>query len=216
MSPRARLLQGIANQLLTLPAAPILRVAIDGVDGAGKSTLADELAACLAGSGRPLIRASVDGFHRPRAQRYRRGRDSPLGFFLDSYDYEQLKALLLGPLSPGGSRRYRRACFDHRQDAILLLPEEEAAPGSILLFDGIFLHRPILRGYWDFSLFLEVPFEISLARCAQRGDGAASPEAPSNRRYVEGQSLYLHSCMPQRHASLLIDNAELARPAIRR
>jgi len=32
------------------------------------------------------------------------------------------------------------------------LPEEGAAPGSILLFDGIFLSRPDLQGRWDFFI----------------------------------------------------------------
>jgi alkylation response protein AidB-like acyl-CoA dehydrogenase len=89
----------------------VVRVGIDWVDGAGKTYLADELAELLRASGRSTIRASVDGFHHPRAIRYRRDRGSPEGFFHDSYDYDQLKAALLDPLSPGGTRRYRVAVF---------------------------------------------------------------------------------------------------------
>ncbi len=51
-----------------------VRVAIDGVDGAGKTTFADELAQALTAAGRVTIRATVDGFHHARAHRYRRGR----------------------------------------------------------------------------------------------------------------------------------------------
>lgn len=61
-----------------------VRVAVDGVDGAGKTVFADQLGDVLTALGRPVIRASVDDFHRPRAERYRRGRDSPIGFWLDS------------------------------------------------------------------------------------------------------------------------------------
>src|SRR5262245_7815760 len=128
----------------------VLRVGIDGVDGAGKTTFADELAAVLAPSGRSLVRAGVDGFHHPRAVRYRRGRESPEGFFRDSYDYGALVESLLGPLSPGGSGRFRRAVFDVDADRASGTPEERAAHDAILLFDGIFLHRPELRPYWDF------------------------------------------------------------------
>src|SRR5450759_1567169 len=39
-----------------------LRVAIDGIDAAGKTTLADELAPLIEAQGRPVIRASIDGF----------------------------------------------------------------------------------------------------------------------------------------------------------
>lgn len=54
-----------------------VRVAIDGVDAAGKTTLADELVAPLRRRGRSVVRASADDFHNPRALRYRAGRDSP-------------------------------------------------------------------------------------------------------------------------------------------
>jgi uridine kinase len=43
----------------------VLRVAIDGPDAAGKTTLAAELAGALAGVREPIA-LSVDGFHRPR------------------------------------------------------------------------------------------------------------------------------------------------------
>src|SRR5262249_39050048 len=125
----------------------VARVAIDGLDGAGKTTFADELADILRMLPRDVIRASVDGFHNPRALRYRRGRSSPEGYFEDSYNYAALKKHLLDPLSPGGSRRYRAAVFDHVTDTPVSIPEREAPASSILLFDGIFLHRPELCPY---------------------------------------------------------------------
>jgi len=60
---------------------------IAGCNGAGKTTLADALAPLVSEQGRPAIRASVDDFHHPRAVRYARGRHSPDGYYLDSYDY---------------------------------------------------------------------------------------------------------------------------------
>ena len=78
-----------------------VRVAVDGVDGAGKTTFADGLAALLIAAGRPTVRASVDGFHHVRARRYRRGRTSWQGFWLDSFDYQQLQADLLDAFGPG-------------------------------------------------------------------------------------------------------------------
>ena len=56
-----------------------VRVGVDGVDGAGKTTFADELARALRAEGRPVVRVSLDDFHNPRAVRYRLGRESPAG-----------------------------------------------------------------------------------------------------------------------------------------
>jgi uridine kinase len=87
----------------------------------------------------------------------------------------------------------------------------------VLLLDGIFLHRPGLRELWDFSVILEVPFTVSVARMAMRdGTGIANPEDPSNRRYVEGQRRYLRECDPAGHATTVLDNADPARPVLLR
>ena len=211
---RQRLLAAVAESIVGLALRRIVRVGVDGVDGAGKTTFADELAQALERRGRRVIRASVDGFHNPRAVRYRLGRSSPEGFFRDSYDYGRLRSSLLDPLSPGGTRRYRVAAFDHRSDTAIAAPVEVAVPDSILVFDGIFLHRPELRRYWDYSVFLEVGFDVSIPRCAQRGDGSADPHAPDNRRYVEGQKIYLGTCAPRRHATVTINNEDLAAPYV--
>jgi uridine kinase len=214
---RNTLIQSIAKQILELPSNGIIKVAIDGVDGAGKTVFADELATAISRiSKRPIIRASVDGFHHPREVRYRLGRDSSEGFFYDSYDYEGLKHALLNPLSPGGSRSYRRAIFDHHTDSKTDFPFETAEEGSILIFDGIFLHRNELASYWDFSLFLDVDFSVSIPRGAQRGPsyGSPDPHAPSNQRYIDGQKFYLSLCSPKERATITLDHHEIHSPFI--
>ena len=167
---------------------------------------ADELFDVLASAARPLIRAGVDAFHHPKSVRYRLGRDSPEGFYRDSYDYATLARVLLDPLSPGGSGRFRRAVFDVDADRFVDAPEEQAAPGSILLFDGIFLHRPELRGYWDLSIFLHVEW--------MRNHRVRHHPEQARPRYSEGQALYLRECRPDERASVLIDNDDLDRPSI--
>jgi len=214
MSERQELLKLIATRILELPKDHILRVGIDGVDGAGKTFFANELAQMLEMSGRPIICASVDSFHNPKTHRYRLGKDSPEGFFRDSYNYQRLKEALLDPLSPGGSRRYRTAIFDHRTDKMISSPVELAGLGSILIFDGIFLHRPELSMYWDFSVFLDVGFDVSIPRGAQRGEGSFDPQAPENQRYVEGQRIYIRECEPKKHATVVVNNENLAAPYI--
>lgn len=193
---------------------PVL-VAIDGVDGAGKSLFADDLADTLRWRDRAVIRASVDDFHRPRSERYRRGRSSPIGYWLDSYDYRALRGNLLWPLGSGGSRRYRTGIHDVRSDEPLDRPWRTAPPGVVLLLDGVFLHRDELVRVWDFSLFLDVPVEISVARLVERDGANPDPNHPSNIRYVQGQRLYLHASHPWERATVVIDNADWGAPLLR-
>ena len=191
-----------------------MRVAVDGVDGAGKSTLADELAEVLRASGRPPIHVSADGFHHARALRYRRGRTSPEGFWLDSYDYASLRACVLDPLGPGGSRLHRSGMHDVVTDARLDLPWLEAPAGAILVLDGLFLHRDELAGTWDLSVFLEVPFAVTAARMATRDGTHPDPAHSSMARYIQGQRLYFAACAPWNRADLVIDNTEPDTPVL--
>jgi uridine kinase len=142
---RRELLKDLASRIAAVELAHPVRVAVDGVDAAGKTMLANELAQFIDGLGRPVIRASIDGFHNPAAIRRRRGSASPEGYFEDSFNYDALLSALLQPLGPSGSRDFRRAVFDFRADQPVETPIEHAPPNAILLFDGVFLLRPRLR-----------------------------------------------------------------------
>jgi len=209
-------LRRLAAAIVELHPNRIVRVAIDGVDGAGKTTLADALAPLVAEQGRPAIRASVDDFHHPRALRYARGRHSPDGHYLDSYDYDSFRQLLLEPLGPGGSGRYVAKSFDLDNDRPFDPLTQQAPPAAALIVDGIFLHRAELRSFWDLSVFLKVDFDVSVPRGAQRGPAYDPPDAaaPLNQRYVGGQMRYFSECAPEHHADIVIDYNDLHQPKI--
>jgi uridine kinase len=213
--PHASLLRRLAAAIVAFCPERVVRIAIDGVDGDGKTTLADGLAP-LVSRGRPTIRASVDDFHHPQAVRYARGRHSTEGFYLDSYDYAAFRQLLLDPLSPGGSGRYNARHFDLENNKPFDWPSRQADPTAALIVDGIFLQRPELRPYWDLSIFLKVDFENSIPRGAQRGPARDSPDpaAPLNQRYVGGQKMYLAESAPEQRADIVIDYNDLRAPQV--
>lgn len=211
---RGHLLDKVAGLVPRFPAPRCVRVAVDGVDGVGKSTFARELAASLTAGGRHVVHVSADDFHQPRDIRHRRGRDSPEGFWLDSYDYEALVHNVLRPFGPGGSRRYRPAVHDLRTDKVLDLAWQTAQTGTVLIVDGLFLHRDELAGFWDFSVFLDAPFAVTVARMARRDGSHPDPDHPSVDRYVGGQRLYFAACAPQERADVVIDNQDVTRPVL--
>ena len=217
---RAEALDELAATIVGLRLDHPTRVAIDGVDGSGKTTLADELVEPVRRAGREVIRASVDGFHNPRKLRYARGVDSPEGYFLDSFDYATLKHELLDALGPGGDATYRTAAFDYRSDAAVDPPRRVARRDAVLLFDGVFLSCPALQGSWDLTIWLDVPFEITveraIARDSRQGGDAAVTRGKYEHRYVPGQRLYLERCRPRERADIVVDNRVLDRPAILR
>lgn len=211
---RTELIDRLADRIQSIVLPHPVRVAIDGVDGVGKTTLANELVDPMRRRGLTVIRGSIDGFHNPRSVRYRRGRGSPEGYFRDSFDHDAVVVNLLSPLGPDGSLRYRSAVFDYRSDTAVDVPIETAPNNAVLLFDGVFLHRQELRRYWDYSVLLEAPFAVTISRCAGRDGSSADVHAPENRRYVEGQELYFLECDPASLASMVIRNDDISSPEI--
>jgi uridine kinase len=220
MKARLDALQKLGEIITGLVFPHPLRVAIDGVDAAGKTTLADELAPVLADFGRPVIRSSIDGFHNPRNVRYRQGVDSPQGYYQDSFNYRALLRELLIPLGPDGDRKYRQSIFDYQSGTSTNASQSTATEDAILLFDGIFLMRPELISYWDFCIFVDIDFKEALQRGVERDCrhlGEASREgvmAKYRSRYLPAQRLYLEQVTPQGKANIIFNNTWIESPKI--
>lgn len=213
---RNRFIHSLARMILQVEINHPLRVAIDGVDASGKTTLADELAEIVQHGNRQVIRVSVDDFHHPEHIRRRRGSLSAAGFYDDSYDYDALIETLLKPLGPHGDRCYRTAVFDLRLDQPVDLPIKTAPQDAIALIDGIFLLRPLLMPYWDLTIYIDVEYTQSMARGIHRdAEIYGSTEQAALRyqkRYVPGQKLYHQDANPLDKADILIDNNHLEAP----
>jgi uridine kinase len=204
---RAAVVTRIAEIVAAVELPHPVRVAIDGVDAAGKTTLADELAPLV---GRPVVRASVDGFHRPRVER----GETAEAYYADAFDYEALRRVLLEPLGPGGSRRYRAAVFELERDAPVAAEWRVAPPDAVLLCDGVFLHRPELDGCWDLTVFVAVELAVAVERAIAR-DGEAM-RGRYRSRYVPAQRRYLAEERPEERADVVLDNTDPARPRLLR
>jgi uridine kinase len=167
-----------------------LRVAVDGPDAAGKTTLADELAGTL---DRPAVRVSIDDFHRPREERYARGPLSPEGYLHDCFDFAALRRAVLAP---------------------------DGALDAVVVVDGVFLHTAELRDCWDLSVYLDVSPAETLRRALVRDVELFGSEAVIRERYehryLPGQRLYRTTVRPAEVADVVVDNDDPTAPVIRK
>jgi uridine kinase len=218
MQPREQVIDQLAKYIAAISLSHPIRVAIDGIDAAGKTHLADELMQPLQARGRVVIRASVDDFQRPRVERYRQGKLSPHGYYDDAFDYLQLRSALLAPLGPQGNRRYRRAVFDYHTDLPLDSLEEEAPPDAILLCDGVFLLRPELTAMWEYRIFVAIDFVEGLRRALLRDSISAEEHAEMRQsyqqRYYVAQRSYLQTVHPQEQADIVFGNQDVLHPTL--
>jgi uridine kinase len=188
---RAELLTLLSEQIVARKRADRpLKVGIDGRCAAGKTMLADELGQVFGAKGFEVLRPSVDGFHQPPEHRYRQGEYSARGYYEDAYDYDAVVNALVRPLSGN----------------------------TILLFEGIFVFRTKINGYWDYRILVEVDAETSLARSMVRDTGLIGAADVVRRkleeRYEPAWQMYVDKENPEGKADVVIDNREVDSPLI--
>lgn len=211
---RHALLADIADRIPLLKNGNATLVAIDGRDGSGKTVFANELAqVCKHRCKRKVLRISIDDFHHPKSIRYRLGPKSPQGFWEDSYDYDRFRRFVIQPLGANGSGQYKPRSHDLETDEVL---EDEpwltAPSSSIVIVDGLFLHRQELISAWSMSVFLDVSPEVCAERMMLR-DGKAPNLVPEDR-YFGGLQFYTESCHPKDKASIVVDNSVFTSPLL--
>lgn len=210
----------LAQLILQAPCRHPIRVGINGVDASGKTILATSLTESLRGSGRKVIQVSIDGFHNPKTIRYRKGRNSPEGFYRDSFDNSGIIKYVLRPLGPGGNLKYKTAIFDFKTDSIIKASILKAKNDSILLMEGVFLFHSKLVQYWDLKIFVDVDFDTALRRAIERDrEYLGSREQvieKYKKRYMPGEKLYFQEVNPKTIADIVIDNNDFNNPVIKR
>ncbi|WP_231396120.1 cytidylate kinase family protein [Micromonospora ureilytica] len=212
---RDELIGHLVEAVGSVMAAHPTRVAIDGPPASGKTTLADELAVVLRERGRDVIRATIDDFLFPRAQRYARGEYSAEGCYYDTHDNEALNRVLLDPLGPGGDRRFQPAVYDHTADAVLSPPVTTAPASAVLVFDGVFLLRPELLARWDLRIFVSTALDKTVERAVIRKRPVSTQvdiERRWRERYIPSQQLYFATARPTQHADIVLHNDEPQQP----
>jgi uridine kinase len=127
-----------------------------------------------------------------------------------------------------GARRVRTAAFDEPSDSPADAFAEGLAEEAVLVFDGLFLLRPELRGHWDLAVHLLADRRREAAWRTYLEDGL--PADPADReaeverrlerarwpRYRDGWQRYLDDAAPSERADVIVHNDDLAAPAIRR
>lgn len=191
----------------------VFMIGIDGVDAAGKTTFASQLSDELRKRNHVVIEASMDGFHNPREKRYRMGRDSPEGYYRDSFNIDALMEHLLDPLGKG--KPFKTSVFDYRVGSETDEPTQQVQLGSVLVFEGVFSFRPELVDFWDYRIYLDITPDESLRRGVERDPGEKEEiERKYRVRYLPGQELFKEEARPCENAHIIVDYNDPMNPEI--
>jgi uridine kinase len=213
-------LRPIVDWITSLELRHPTRVGLDGRSAAGKTTLADALVDLVQSTTkRPILRASIDDFHRP-GHKFRSIREewTPQSYYDEAYDYIAFRDLVLRPLGPGGDRRVRIAIFDSFHDRPVPERWQCSSEDAILIVDGAFLQHDELRNNWDYLIWLKVDAKTVLARAPARDVAWVGSAEVVERRYrtrvLATHALYESLVDPEGHADAVIDTDDLDAPRL--
>lgn len=199
---------GLAEQIADTHLSHPMRVAVDGITAAGKTTFADGLCSAVQSLGRSAIRLSTDDFHHVAAVRHR-DPDRAHGYYRDAYDFDTFRRVVLDPLGPGGDRHYRPRSHDLDTDAVLDEPPLTLTRDAVVVVDGSFLQSAPLAGGWDVVVWLDTSFAVALERGVRRDadrlGGVDAARAAFADRYHAANRLYLDEVDPRASATIIVD-----------
>jgi uridine kinase len=196
-----------------------LRVAVDGLTGAGKTSFGHELAAALRGLGRPTMRASMDDFKHPWGHAREHGYDRVTGegYYRNAYDFRSARDLLLAPAGPSGSGVVVLCGVDPLTGEDYRDRRVSTPAGAILVVDSVFAFRAEYNDCWEYRIWLEVEPEIALCRGISRDSAAEGFEEAArlhHERYRVSEMIYLAEVCPQALADVIVENSNFACPRI--
>jgi uridine kinase len=186
-----------------------VRVAINGIEGTGKTTFTEKFTSYLHSNQVNAIHITIDGFHNKKQIRYKQGRDSAKGYYEDSYnELAFTEKVLLS--SQKENPHYTKAVHNLETDEILEMPPIPINHKSIIITDGAYLFKPIYREHWDLKIYLKTDFETAQKRGVKRDSlllgGIEETKNKYQKRYHKASKIYLTKNKAEEIADIIIDN----------
>jgi hypothetical protein len=183
-----------------LAPAPI-RVIVDGPRCASPGAIADSLVDPLRALGRPVVRASSQGFLRDASLRFEFGKTDVESFYSGWVDIATLRRELLGPLDPGGGAQVITSLRDPLTNRSTRADPIPVAAGTVVILDG-----ELLLGLGLPAEFV-VHVQMSASARARHTDPQWEWTLPAFLRYDD-------EVAPEELANLLIRADDPAHPAV--
>jgi uridine kinase len=179
--------QELINALPTLDGGNVLLVGIDGCGGAGKSTLAEELAA----EQENVQVVHIDDFYKPKDERVEVTETTPVHV---NFEFKRLKQQILEPLERGEPATYRTADGGTKQ----------VKPNGYIIVEGLGTLGTELRNHFGFKVWVDALEAVRRQRGVER-DSEDWANIWDNE-YLPQDARYVAEQQPQAAADIVIKN----------
>ena len=174
-----------------------LLVVIDGLGGAGKSTLTQLLEQRLKNLGWTVAVVKHDDFYLPSDQRESQQARAIGGDF----DWKRLRDQVLIPVKEGRSAYYQR--YDWGTDA--LAEWHTISASDVVFVEGVYTMRCELTDFYDLKIWVECPRTIRLDRGIER-DGERA-RTIWEQDWMQKEDYYVKTHLPHERADLSVSGA---------
>lgn len=182
-----------------------LIVGIDGLGGAGKTTIVKNIEQALNHNNCKVTTIHMDDHIVERDKRYETGNEEWYEYYYLQWDLEMLKTNLFEVLNNNCENIFL-PFYDMSTDSNSNKHINVAVDG-IVLIEGIFLQREEWRDFYDYIIFLDCPGELRVKRVLNRDSYIGDHQAIINKysnRYWLGEKHYLDVAKPIKNADLVI------------
>lgn len=182
-------------------------IGIDGLGGAGKSTISQSISDLLKGERLSVIVLHIDDFIHTRSVRYNGDYEEWECYYKLQWRYDYLLDEIIFPIKKGNSITKKVELYDKDNDRYYLY-EVDAPVGSIVIIEGVFLQRKELCGVFDYMIYIDIPEEVRLTRVLRR-DGYIGDDnqikLKYDNRYFPAERHYVRECAPVQNADFVIE-----------
>jgi len=178
-------------------------IAIDGLSGAGKTTISKRITNTFANS----ITFHIDDYIVTRKHRYHTGIDQWKEYYFLQWEIETLKRDFFQNLKDG--KNVTLPFYLQKEDThqMVTTPIQNT---DIIIIEGIFLQRDEWKDYYDFIIYMDCPREIRDKRVLNRDKYIGNMDERLEKyktRYWPAEDYYLSHVSPQQHADFVFINS---------
>ncbi|WP_188386108.1 kinase [Ornithinibacillus halotolerans] len=181
-------------------------VGIDGLGGAGKTTIIKKLSEELEDKGYHVITIHIDDHIVESSKRYNTGNEEWYEYYYLQWDINLLQLELFQALYDG--KKLINLPYYNKSTDTVSIKQINITPTSIIIIEGIFIQRQEWRTYFDFVIFIDCPYKVRTERVLNRDLYIGDYQSRLNkyqRRYWIAEEHYMKTENPLEKADVIYE-----------
>ena len=180
---------------------------IDGLGGAGKSTISEKICKELENNAIHTILLHIDDFIHTRDIRYNASYPEWQCYYELQWRYDYFIGIV-SRLKSVSNYSHEIELYDKDHDSYFT-KSYSVEQKTVLIVEGIFLQRKELQGIFDCMIYIDVPEDVRMSRVLKRDTYIGNEQQIVDKyenRYLPAERHYFKEYCPDRIANFVIRN----------